>query len=213
MTERAGLGYTEKVLEHFKNPRNSGKIERADATTRVGSASCGDLVELYLKVNPESEIIEDIKFKSYGCAANIASTSVATEMALGKSLEEAKKISFKDVLEELGGLPKHKVHCAQLSTSGLHAAIMKYEAKAGKVPVDETFIRKMLTGVLDPFKGVNVVAAKRIEEIQIDGKNVRVTISEDLEGEAAEVIAGDIGAVLDGLGLQVSVRTAKGRIL
>ncbi len=85
----SSLGYTEKVLDHFKNPRNPGRIEDADVTAKVGSAACGDMVQLYMKDNPDTEVIEDIKFESFGCAANIASTSVTTELAKGKTLEEA----------------------------------------------------------------------------------------------------------------------------
>jgi NifU-like protein involved in Fe-S cluster formation len=213
MSSGERFGYTAKVIEHFTNPRNSGKIEDADAATRVGSASCGDMVQLYLKVNPKNDIIEDVKFESYGCAANIASSSVTTEMAKGKSLDEARNISFKDVLGELGGLPKHKIHCAQLSTAGLHAAIMKYEAKAGKIEIDIPFIRKMLTGVLDPVKGVHVIAAKRIEDIEIIGDDVTITLPEDLDEEIGRIIAEDMVAVLDGLDLKVSVRTPSTTII
>ncbi len=197
--------YTEKVLDHFTNPRNAGRIEDADATCRIGSAACGDLVRLYLKIDPKTERIEDIKFESYGCAANIASTSVTTELARGKSLEEAKKVRFKDVVEELGGLPKHKVHCAQLATAGLKAAIMKYEAKTGKIEVDEGFVKRMLAGVLDPAEGVNVVAAGRIRSIAVDGKKVEVLLTEDVDEETAKVLAADVREALDDLGLEVTV--------
>ena len=199
------LGYTEKVLDHFKNPRNPGRIEDADVTTKVGSAACGDMVQLYLKVNPDTEVIEDIKFESFGCAANIASTSVTTELAKGKTLEEAKNVHFKDVVEELGGLPKHKVHCAQLATSGLKAAIMKYEAIVGKRAVDEDFVKRMMTGVLDPAKGLNIVAAKRVDLIEVEGKRVRVVLSKDLDPEMRATMAEDVAGALSGLDLEVSV--------
>ena len=201
----ANLGYTEKVLDHFKNPRNPGRIEDADVTAKVGSAACGDMVQLYLKVNPDTEVIDDIKFESFGCAANIASTSVTTELAKGKTLEEAKNVRFKDVVEELGGLPKHKVHCAQLATSGLKAAIMKYEAKVGKRTVDEDFVKRMMTGVLDPAKGLNIVAAKRVDLIEVDGKRVRVVLSKELDPETRATMAEDVAGALSGLDLEVSV--------
>jgi len=197
--------YTETVLDHFINPRNAGQIENADVTCRIGSAACGDLVRLYLKVDPKTERIEDIKFESYGCAANIASTSVTTELARGKSLDEAKKVRFKDVVEVLGGLPMHKVHCAQLATAGLKAAKMKYEAKTGKIEVDEGFVKRMLKGVLDPAEGVNVVATGRIRSIAVDGKKVEVLLTEDVDEETAKVLAADVRAVLDDLGLEVTV--------
>jgi NifU-like protein involved in Fe-S cluster formation len=201
----SNLGYTEKVLDHFKNPRNPGRIEDADVTAKVGSAACGDMVQLYLKVNPDTEVIDDIKFESFGCAANIASTSVTTELAKGKTLEEAKGVHFKDVVEELGGLPKHKVHCAKLATSGLKAAIMKYEAKVGKRTVDEDFVRRMMTGVLDPAKGLNIVAAKRVDLIEVEGKRVRVVLSKDLDEETRATMAEDVTEALSGLDLDVSV--------
>ncbi len=199
------LGYTEKVLDHFKNPRNAGRIEDADVTTKVGSAACGDMVQLYMKVNPDTEVIEDIKFESFGCAANIASTSVTTELAKGKTLEEAREVHFKDVVAELGGLPKHKVHCAMLATSGLKAAIMKYEAKAGKRAVDEDFVKRMMTGVLDPAQGLNIVAAKRVEDIEVEGKKVRVVLSKELDPETRATMAEDVAAALSRLDLEVSV--------
>ncbi|HPJ29818.1 MAG TPA: iron-sulfur cluster assembly scaffold protein [Methanothrix sp.] len=199
------LGYTEKVLDHFKNPRNPGRIEDADVTAKVGSAACGDMVQLYLKINPDTEVIEDIKFESFGCAANIASTSVTTELAKGKTLEEAKEVHFKHVVEELGGLPKHKVHCAQLATAGLKAAIMKYEAKAGKRAVDEDFVKRMMTGVLDPAKGLNIVAAKRVEKIEVDEKRVSVVLSKELDPETRATMAEDVTEALTGLDLEVSV--------
>ena len=201
----ANLGYTEKVLDHFKNPRNPGRIEDADVTAKVGSAACGDMVQLYMKVDPDTEVIEDIKFESFGCAANIASTSVTTELAKGKTLEEAKGVHFKDVVEELGGLPKHKVHCAQLATSGLKAAIMKYEAKMGRRAVDEDFVKRMMTGVLDPAKGLNIVAAKRVDLIEVDGKKVRVVLSRELDPETRAAMAEDVAGALSGLDLEVSV--------
>jgi nitrogen fixation NifU-like protein len=199
------LGYTEKVLDHFKNPRNPGRIEDADVTAKVGSAACGDMVQLYLKVDPDTEVIDDIKFESFGCAANIASTSVTTELAKGKTLEEAKGVHFKDVVEELGGLPKHKVHCAQLATSGLKAAIMKYEAKRGKRAVDEDFVRRMMTGVLDPAKGLNIVAAKRVDLIEVEGRRVRVVLSKEIDPETRATMAEDVAGALSGLDLEVSV--------
>lgn len=201
----SNLGYTEKVLDHFKNPRNPGRIEDADVTAKVGSAACGDMVQLYMKVDPDTEVIEDITFESFGCAANIASTSVTTTLAKGKTLEEAKGVHFKDVVEELGGLPKHKVHCAQLATSSLKAAIMKYEALVGKRAVDEDFVKRMLTGVLDPAKGLNIVAAKRVDLIEVEGKRVKVVLSEDLDEETRSTMAEDVLGALSGLDLDVSV--------
>ena len=197
--------YTKKVLDHFSNPRNPGKIEDADVVATVGSASCGDMDKIYLKVDADTDVIEDIKFESFGCAANIASTSVATEMAKGKTLEEAKNIHFKDVLEELGGLPKHKVHCASLATSGLKAAIIKYEAKVGRRKTDQDFVKRMLTGVLDPVEGVNIVAAEKVESIEVDGKVVKITLSEGMGKDVLRGIKEDIKRVFSGLDLELEI--------
>ncbi len=205
MSKANSFGYTEKVLDHFNNPRNTGTIEDADVTARAGSAACGDMVLLYLKVNPKTEVIDDIKFQSFGCAANIASTSVTTELAKGKTLTEAKKVHFKDVVEELGGLPKQKVHCAQLATSGLKLAIMKYEAKMGKREIDEDFVRRMMTGVLDPAKGVNIVAAKRVNTVEVEGNKVKVILEKDIDEEVAETLRSDIKDAFTGLDLEVTV--------
>jgi len=200
----ADLGYSEKVLDHFKNPRNPGRIEDADVTARVGSSACGDMVQLYMKVDPDTEVIEDIRFESFGCAANIASTSVTTQLARGKTLEEAKSVHFKDVVEELGGLPKNKVHCAHLATSGLKAAIMKYEAKRGKRDIDEDFVRRLLTGVLDPEKGLNIIAAKRVEGVDVEGRRVTILLSKELDPEARATMAEDIAGVFSGLEVEVT---------
>jgi len=205
MSQANAFGYTDKVLDHFNNPRNAGVIEDADVVARAGSAACGDMVLLYLKVNPSTEVIDDIKFQSFGCAANIASTSVTTELAKGKTLEEANEVHFKDVVEELGGLPKQKVHCAKLATSGLKLAIMKYEAKNGKKPIDEDLIRRMMTGVLDPSKGINIVAAKRVEAIEVRGKDIRITLTADLNEDVKATLAEDIKGAFTGLDLNVTV--------
>ncbi len=120
------LLYTDKVLEHFKDPHNAGEIKEPDAFASEGSPACGDIINLYLKINPENQVIEDIKFQSYGCASNIATASVLTEMVKGKTLEEAQKIKYQDIVEELGGLPEHKIHCSVLVTQTLKKAIEEY---------------------------------------------------------------------------------------
>ncbi|GAB4308716.1 iron-sulfur cluster assembly scaffold protein [Pseudothermotoga lettingae] len=119
------LKYTELVLDHFKNPRNLGKIENADAEATEGSIACGDMMTVYLKV--EDDRITDIKFESYGCAANIATASMMTEVVKGLTLEEAKKLSWKEIVERLGGLPQVKYHCSNLAVDTLRKAIKEYE--------------------------------------------------------------------------------------
>jgi len=119
--------YSEKVMEHFRNPRNVGEIKDADGIGRVGNPVCGDLMEIQIKV--ENNILKDVKFKTFGCGSAIATSSMVTEMAKGKTLEEALKITRGDVADELGGLPPIKMHCSNLAADALHAAIKDYMAK------------------------------------------------------------------------------------
>lgn len=119
--------YTEKVMEHFANPRNVGEIPDADGIGKVGNPQCGDVMWLYIKV--KDNVITDIKFKTFGCGAAIATSSMITELAKGKTLEEAKKISRQDVADALDGLPPVKMHCSNLAADALREAIKDYEAK------------------------------------------------------------------------------------
>ncbi|MCW4035712.1 MAG: Fe-S cluster assembly scaffold protein NifU [Candidatus Bathyarchaeota archaeon] len=116
--------YSEKVLDHFRNPRNVGEIEDADGVGTVGNPVCGDMMSIYIKV--ENDRIKDIKFKTFGCGAAIATTSMTTELAKGKTLDEALKITREDVADELGGLPPVKMHCSNLAADALHEAINDY---------------------------------------------------------------------------------------
>lgn len=126
--------YSETVKDHFKNPRNVGEIKDADGVGEVGNPVCGDIMTIFLKV--EHDRIEDIKFLTFGCGAAIAVSSMLTEMAKGKTLEEAKKITNKDVAQALESLPKNKLHCSNLGADALQMAIKDYEdKKAGKVRV------------------------------------------------------------------------------
>lgn len=114
--------YTEKVMDHFTNPRNVGEIENADGVGEVGNMKCGDIMRIYIKVNDDN-VIEDVKFRTFGCGAAIATSSVVTEMVKGKTIEEALEITNKQVAEELGGLPENKMHCSNLAADALHKAI------------------------------------------------------------------------------------------
>lgn len=119
--------YSEKVMEHFKNPRNVGELEKADGVGEVGNIKCGDIMRIYLQV--EEGIIQDIKFRTFGCGAAIATSSAVTEMAKGKTLDEALKLTNAMVAEELGGLPPLKMHCSNLAADALKAAIEDYQKK------------------------------------------------------------------------------------
>jgi nitrogen fixation NifU-like protein len=123
-------GYSEKVMEHFANPRNVGEIKDADGIGKVGNPVCGDLMWIYIKVKDDR--LEDVKFKTFGCGAAIATSSMITEMAKGKTLEEALEINRNDVADALEGLPPIKMHCSNLAADGLHAAIKDYLEKSGK---------------------------------------------------------------------------------
>lgn len=122
--------YSDKVLDHFRNPRNVGDIEDADGVGTVGNPVCGDMMSVYIKVKDNS--IEDIKFKTFGCGAAIATTSMTTELAKGKTLDEAMKITREQVAEELDGLPPVKMHCSNLAADALHDAIKDYKNKTGE---------------------------------------------------------------------------------
>jgi nitrogen fixation NifU-like protein len=118
------LMYTEKVMEHFRNPRNMGEIPDADGVGTVGNPVCGDLMTIYIKVKDGR--LEDIKFKTFGCGSAIATSSMITELAKGKTLEEGMKITRANVADSLGGLPPVKMHCSNLAADALHAAIQNY---------------------------------------------------------------------------------------
>jgi len=126
----AQVGYSKKVMDHFMNPRNVGVLENPDGYGKVGNPVCGDLMEIYIKV--ENDIITDIKFKTFGCGSAIATSSMVTEIAIGKNVDEAMKITRNDVANELDGLPPQKMHCSNLAADALQAAIKDYKNKKGK---------------------------------------------------------------------------------
>ncbi|WP_163470078.1 Fe-S cluster assembly scaffold protein NifU [Fusobacterium sp. IOR10] len=121
------MEYTEKVMDHFSNPRNMGVIKDPDGYGKIGNASCGDIMEIFLKI--DDNIITDVKFRTFGCASAIASSSVSTEMVLGKTVDEALEITNKVVVEALGGLPAVKMHCSVLAEEAIKAAIEDYMSK------------------------------------------------------------------------------------
>jgi len=124
--------YSDKVMEHFSNPRNVGEIEGANAVGQVGNAKCGDIMKIYMKI--EDGVIQDVSFKTFGCGAAIATSSISTEMVKGKTIEEALKLSNKAVTDALDGLPSEKVHCSVLAEEGIRAAIADYYIRQGIDP-------------------------------------------------------------------------------
>ena len=123
--------YSEKVMDHFRNPRNVGQIDDADGIGEVGNAKCGDIMRMYIKVDDDSRVITDIKFNTFGCGSAIATSSMATEMIKGKTIDEALTLSNKAVVEALDGLPTHKIHCSVLAEQAVRAAVKDYYDRKG----------------------------------------------------------------------------------
>lgn len=123
------MAYSEKVKDHYKNPRNVGEIENASGVGTVGNAKCGDIMRMYLDIDDNTHIIKDCKFKTFGCGAAVATSSMATELVKGKTIEEAMKVTNKAVMEALDGLPPIKVHCSLLAEQAIHAALWDYAEK------------------------------------------------------------------------------------
>ena len=124
--------YTEKVMDHFMHPRNVGEIENASGVGTVGNAKCGDIMRIFLDID-ENQVVRDAKFKTFGCGAAIATSSMATEMIIGKTVQEALEVTNKAVMEALGGLPPVKIHCSLLAEQAVHAALWDYAQKNGLV--------------------------------------------------------------------------------
>lgn len=195
--------YTDKVLEHFRNPKNVGKLEDPDGKGLEGSAACGDMVAVYLKVNPETNVIEDIKFESYGCASNIATASIITEMAKGKTIADAKKITWQEATDELGGLPPVKRHCSVLAVEGLRSAIRDYEEKHGLIseqePTTEEVVRNRLKHVMNPMAGLDIVRTELVTKIEVKEGIVRVILDLPSSHQFANAIREDLVEKLEAL--------------
>ena len=123
--------YSDKVIDHFTNPRNVGEIENPSGVGTVGNAKCGDIMRIYLDIDPETQVIRDCKFKTFGCGAAVATSSMATEMVKGKTVQEAMEVTNKAVMEALDGLPQVKIHCSLLAEEAIHAALWDYAEKNG----------------------------------------------------------------------------------
>lgn len=188
--------YTDTVLEHFQHPRNVGKIENPDGKAVEGSPACGDMVSVYINVEPETKSISDIKFESYGCASNIATGSIITELAKGKTIDEAKNITWKEASEALGGLPAIKAHCSVLAVEGLRSAIRNYEERHGLVkeqkPTTVETVRKRLKKVMNPLSGLDLVHTNLIKDLSLKDGIVRVVIDLPADHQFAPAIKEEI---------------------
>jgi NifU-like protein involved in Fe-S cluster formation len=183
-------------MEHFKHPRNVGRIEDPDGKAVEGSPACGDMVAVYLKVDKDTQRLTDIKFESYGCASNIATGSIITELAKGKTLEEAKSISWKQASDALGGLPPIKTHCSVLAIDGLRAAIQNYEERNGlikeRVPTTLDTLRKRLKRVMNPVVGLDLVRTEMINDIQLSEGVARIEVDLPADHQFANNIREEI---------------------
>jgi len=188
--------YSETVLEHFRHPRNVGQIENADGKAIEGSPACGDMVSVYINVDPKTNTISDIKFESYGCASNIATGSIITELAKGKTLDEAKRITWRQASEALGGLPKIKVHCSVLAIEGLRSAIENYEERHGLVkdrkPTTVETVRKRLRKIMNPLSGLDLVRTNLVQNIEVKDGAVRVVVDLPADNQFASAIKEEI---------------------
>ncbi len=188
--------YSEKVIELFKNPNNVGEMENPDGKAKEGSPACGDMVNLFIKVDDETEKITDIKFKSYGCASNIATGSIITEMAKDKTIDEAEEITWQEAADELGGLPSIKSHCSVLAVDALKEAIRNYREKHGKieerVETDEEVLKERLKHVMNPMTGLDVVKTELIENIDVENGEVQIEVDLPEDHQFSSALEEDI---------------------
>ena len=140
------MNYSEKVMDHFNNPRNVGEIENASGVGTVGNAKCGDIMRIYLDIDEDTKIVKDCKFKTFGCGAAVATSSMATELVKGKTIYEALEVTNKAVMEALDGLPPVKVHCSLLAEEAIHAALWDY-AEKNHIPIEG--LKKPKTDISD----------------------------------------------------------------
>jgi nitrogen fixation NifU-like protein len=174
------LDYTDKVIELFRNPKNVGEIENPSVEVKEGSPACGDIIQVQMKIDKDNKI-QDIKFKSFGCASNIATASMATEMVKGKHIDEAEKITWKDITKELGGLPSVKIHCSVLAIDAIQQAVDKYKIQKGlrkitKDKINKDFIIDKLRHVIDPSVGTDIIRLKEVLYVRVDKKGDKADV-------------------------------------
>ena len=175
------IKYSDKVIKHFTEPQNVGEIEGADIIATEGSPACGDMITFSLKIDPETKVVEDIKFRSFGCASNIATASMTTLLAKGKTIDEIKQMKHRDITKSLDGLPAVKMHCSVLAVDALKSAVHRWEVDHGlavdvKPELERREVWKALTDVLNPRTGLSLVEAKLINKIEIEQDEGRVFI-------------------------------------
>ncbi|MCD6502706.1 MAG: iron-sulfur cluster assembly scaffold protein [Euryarchaeota archaeon] len=200
------IGYTKLVLDHFRNPRNVGVIENPTVSVRVGSVACGDMIKIYMVI--EDDIIKDVKYQSYGCAANIATASITSELIKGKHVDQVKDFKFDDIVKALGGLPRTKYHCAVLADQAVKACIAKYEVMKGRRELSEGLIRLLLSGVIDPMTGGGAMYENvlRIVEFDKERKKLVLEIDGNPEDEADKDIEDQAREALSGLSVSLEFR-------
>ncbi len=189
------MQYSQKVLDHFMKPHNVGKLENADIEATEGSPACGDQVTIYMKVDEKTHKIDDIKFQSYGCASNIATGSIITDLAMGKTLEEAENITWKEAAEALDGLPPVKMHCSVLAVDTLQKAIKEYRIKHGLAEEDnfskETIVEE-LKKVLYPKVGESIVTLKMVKYVGFEDGVATIDIEIPKFDEHRENVAEEV---------------------
>ncbi len=195
------IGYTKVLMDHFLHPRNVGELENPTVSVMVGSVACGDMIKMDMRI--EAGKIVDVKFKSYGCAANVATASVATEYVKGKRVEELREFSFEKIVEMLGGLPRSKMHCAALANMAIKACVAKYEVKEGRRKLDRGVLSLLLSGVIDPKTGEPAISEGKVNIRKIDGKKVEIEVKEE-DPEVKEDLMEQIKNSLKDMGVEIS---------
>jgi len=200
------IGYTKLVLDHFRNPRNVGVIENPTVSVRVGSVACGDIIKMYMLI--ENDVIKDVKYQSYGCAANIATASITSELIIGKKVDDVRNFKFDDIIKALGGLPRTKYHCAVLADQAVKACIAKYEVITGKRELSLGLIRLLLSGVIDPMTGDGALNSNVLRIISFDPntKTLVLEIDGHPEEEADKDIEIQIKEALSDLPIKVDIK-------
>ncbi len=178
------IKYSQKVIDEFTNPKNVGEIKDANAVATEGSPACGDMITYNMVIDPETKIIKEAKFRSYGCASNIATASMATRLAQGKHIDEVKKMTPKMITERLDGLPAVKIHCSVLAINGLKAAIRNWEReqlgddyKPPEVVIDKETVVRALRNVIHPETGINIVKMNMIRHVEVESGGVFVELT------------------------------------